>query len=215
MSSLPLFGRLYARQILQILPRASIRHVAQSATRSANHCRYSSTLKYSFYKTGPGRASRPKIPKSNSNVLKAAISGGALGTAAFIKLSEKDNDGTEHTAEGRMLQASREELAKTVDEDKNALTRLAQRVVIFLDVYIWEPLCTGFRFCHLVVIFVPVILSVPAIWIGRRQPDQDNERSGTLWWYNFLVWGMETAGPAFIKVCCIHSFPVISRDNLS
>jgi aarF domain-containing kinase len=128
------------------------------------------------------------------------VNGGVLGTAAFITLSEKDNGGTEQTAEGRMLQASREELTKTVDEDKSGMSRLAQRVMIFLDVYLWEPLCTGVRFCHLVIIFVPVILSVPAIWIGRRQRDHDNERSGTLWWFNFLVWAMEAAGPAFIKV---------------
>lgn len=99
-----------------------------------------------------------------------------------------------------MLQASREELAKTVDDDKEGPSRLVQKISIFVDVYIWEPLCTGARFCHLVVIFVPVILSVPAIWIGRRQPGHNNERSGTLWWYNFLVWSMEAAGPAFIKV---------------
>lgn len=99
-----------------------------------------------------------------------------------------------------MLQVSREEIAKTVDEDKTGISRWAQKAVICLDLYIWEPLCTGVRFCQLFVIFVPVILSVPVIWIGRRQPDRDNERSGTLLWYNFLVWSMETAGPAFIKV---------------
>jgi aarF domain-containing kinase len=50
------------------------------------------------------------------------------------------------------------------------------------------------------VIFVPVILSVPVIWFGRRQTDKDGERSGTLWWYGFLVQSMELAGPAFIKL---------------
>jgi aarF domain-containing kinase len=50
------------------------------------------------------------------------------------------------------------------------------------------------------VIFVPVILSVPAIWFGRRHSDKDGERSGTLWWYGFLVRSMELAGPAFIKL---------------
>lgn len=132
-------------------------------------------------------------------MLTAAVNG-VLGTAAFVKLSEKDNGDTEQTAEGRMLEASKQELEKAVNEDKTGVPRWAQEVVLFLDVYIWEPLCTGLRLCHLVVIFVPVILSVPAIWFGRRQPDQNDERSGTLWWYNFLVWGMEAAGPTFIKV---------------
>lgn len=99
-----------------------------------------------------------------------------------------------------MLQASRKEIAKKVDDDDRGFSRLRHKVVYFLDLYVWEPLCTGFRFLHLAVIFVPVILAVPAIWVGRRQKDRNNERAGTLWWYGFLVKGMEWAGPAFIKV---------------
>ncbi|KAK7708008.1 hypothetical protein SLS64_006830 [Diaporthe eres] len=99
-----------------------------------------------------------------------------------------------------MLQASRKEISKKVDDDDRGLSRLRHKVVYFLDVYVWEPLCTGFRFFHLALIFVPVILAVPAMWIGRRQKDRNNERAGTLWWYGFLVKGMEWAGPAFIKL---------------
>ena len=99
-----------------------------------------------------------------------------------------------------MLAASRAEIAKTVPEDAVGISRIRQGVILFLDVYIWEPICTGFRFVHLLLIFVPVIVSVPAIWIGRRQKSRDMERSGTLWWYSFLVKSMERAGPAFIKV---------------
>ncbi|KAI0394208.1 ABC1 family protein [Xylariaceae sp. FL0594] len=184
----PLFAaRLCARQLV---PRACTRSAINLGRWQSTHALPKTTAANS------GRASK----RNGRTILRAAASGAVLGTAAFIKLSEKNNDGTEQTAEGRMLQASREELAKTVDENKNGLSRFAQKVVIFLDVYIWEPICTGVRFCQLVVIFVPVILSVPAIWIGRRQPDRDNERSGTLWWYNFLVWAMEAAGPAFIKL---------------
>lgn len=128
----------------------------------------------------------------------------ALGTAAFVKLSEADNSGTEQTSEQRMLQASRAELKKTVDEDKKGPSRWGHKVILFVDLYIWEPLCTGIRFLQLVVIFVPVILAVPAVWIGRRQPDRDNERSGTIFWFEFLVQAMEWAGPAFIKVWADH-----------
>lgn len=99
-----------------------------------------------------------------------------------------------------MLEASRAELKKTVDDDARGLYRFGRELVIFLDLYFWEPLCTGVRFVELVFIFIPVILTVPAIWIGRRQPSRDNERSGTLWWYHFLVRTMEAAGPAFIKL---------------
>lgn len=99
-----------------------------------------------------------------------------------------------------MLQASREEMEKKVGEDVTGIKRLWKKMVLFLDLYIWEPLWTGIRFLELVGIFVPVIITVPAIWFGERQPDRDNERSGTLWWYGFLVQAMEWAGPAFIKL---------------
>jgi aarF domain-containing kinase len=124
----------------------------------------------------------------------------SLSPAAFIQLSEKDNEGTDHTAEGRMLKASREEIKKKVDDDVHGFQRLRQNIIYFLDVYIWEPLCTGIRFFHLAIIFVPVMVTVPALWIGTRDPKRDNERWGSLWWYWFLVKSMERAGPAFIKV---------------
>jgi aarF domain-containing kinase len=117
-----------------------------------------------------------------------------------VQLSEKDNGGTEQTAEGRMLEASRDEIKKEVDEDVHGIRRLRDHIFLFVDLYVWEPLCTGLRFLHLVVIFVPVIVTVPAIWFGPRDPKRANERSGTLWWYRFLVKSMERAGPAFIKV---------------
>lgn len=104
------------------------------------------------------------------------------------------------TAEGRMLQASRDEIKKEVGDDVHGVRRVRDSIIVFLDVYIWEPLCTGMRFLHLVVIFVPLIVSVPALWIGPRNKAKDNERSGTLWWYSFLVKSMERSGPAFIKV---------------
>jgi aarF domain-containing kinase len=133
-------------------------------------------------------------------ILWASGNGAALGAAAFIELSEKDNGGTEQTAEMRMLEVSRKEIAKGVDKNDHGFSRVRHTVVYYLDVYLWEPLCTGFRFVHLFFIFTPVIAAVPIIWFGPRQKDRDNERSGTLWWYEFLVWSMERAGPAFIKV---------------
>lgn len=124
----------------------------------------------------------------------------ALSPLAFVQISEEDNGGTEQTAEGRMLEASRDEIRKEVKDDVHGIRRLRDSIIVFLDVYLWEPLCTGTRFLHLVFIFVPVIATVPALWIGRRQKNKDNERSGTVWWYWFLVKSMERAGPAFIKV---------------
>jgi aarF domain-containing kinase len=123
-----------------------------------------------------------------------------LSPAAFVQLSEKDNGGTEFTAEGRMLEASRDEIKKKVADDVHGFRRVRYSILYFVDVYVWEPICTGLRFLHLVVIFVPVMMSVPALWIGTRDPQRGNERWGSLWWYWFLVRSMERAGPAFIKV---------------
>lgn len=123
-----------------------------------------------------------------------------MGTAAFFELSQADNGDTDQTGEGRMLQASRAEIRKKVDEDDPGLLRVWNGFLLALDTYIIEPISTGIRFLHLVVIFVPVILAVPALWLGHRQPHRDHERTGTLWWYGFLVQAMEWAGPAFIKV---------------
>ena len=149
-----------------------------------------------FYSNGSKQHFRAP-PRSRGLVFAAAVS---LSPAAFVQLSEKDNGGTELTAEGRMLEASREEIKKKVADDVHGFRRLKDNVVYFADVYIWEPICTGLRFLHLVVIFVPVMATVPALWIGKRDPKRDNERWGSLWWYWFLVKSMERAGPAFIKV---------------
>ena len=150
-----------------------------------------------------GRTSQPprRLGRLTRGTLQASAKV-ALGTAAFVQLSQQDNGGTDETAESRMLEASRREIQKTVDDDKSGMVRLGHQFMLIIDIYIWEPICTGFRFLHLLAIFVPAIATVPAIWIGRRQPDRDNERSGALWWYGFLVRAMEWAGPAFIKVRC-------------
>ncbi|KAL2172732.1 hypothetical protein VTG60DRAFT_4178 [Thermothelomyces hinnuleus] len=129
-----------------------------------------------------------------------ASAGAGLAASAFLELSEKGGASPEDTGEHRMLKASRAEIRKSAGESDGTLGWLRRRLVLFLDLYVWEPICTSIRFLQLVVIFVPVILTVPAIWIGGRVPERDNERTGTLWWYGFLVQAMEWAGPAFIKL---------------
>lgn len=122
-----------------------------------------------------------------------------LTPAAFVRLSEEDN-GDGKTPEEHMLEASREEIRKSIPENVHGLTRAWKGLYLFLDLYIYEPIATGFRFLHLAFIFLPVIVTIPVIWLGRRVKERDSERAGTLWWYNFLVTSMERAGPAFIKV---------------
>ncbi|KAI1380245.1 ABC1 family protein [Hypoxylon crocopeplum] len=178
-----LFGRLCVR-----------RGFSQASKTTTNLGRWHSTFRLRLLRPSPRNDSRFK-----GRILRATANA-ALGTAAFVKLSEKDNGDAEDTAEGRMLEVSREELKKTVDDDERGLYRVGHKIILFFDVYFWEPLCTGVRFVELFCIFIPVILAVPAIWIGSRQTNRDNERSGTLWWYSFLVKSMERAGPAFIKL---------------
>ena len=99
-----------------------------------------------------------------------------------------------------MLAASRKELREQVPKSLQNSKKIRRGVYFFVDAYIVEPIATGLRFLHLVFIFAPVLVTIPVIWLGKRQPNKDNERSGTLWWYAFLVRSMERAGAAFIKV---------------
>ncbi|KAL8817794.1 MAG: hypothetical protein Q9223_003439 [Gallowayella weberi] len=122
-----------------------------------------------------------------------------LTPAAFVRLGEEDN-GDGKTPEEHMLEASREEIRKGVPDSVHGLKRAWQQLYLFLDLYVYEPIATGFRFLHLAIIFLPLIGFIPVIWLGRRVKDRDNERSGTLWWYSYLVRSMERAGPAFIKL---------------
>lgn len=158
------------------------------------------TICTSLFQTGSrSRSQSWRTYRAVPRVLMAAT-GSGLAAAAFVELAEEGSAHPDDTGERRMLEVSRAEIRKTAGENDGTLGWLRRRLVVCLDLYIWEPVCTGFRFLQLVVIFVPVLLAVPAIWVGSRIPERDNERSGTLWWYGFLVQAMEWAGPAFIKV---------------
>jgi len=123
-----------------------------------------------------------------------------LSPAAFVQLSEDASHDPDTTPEVSMLEASREEMSKEVPDHVHGLKRVWMDVAYYWDLLIWEPLATMVRFTHLVIIFVPVIVTVPVMWFGGRVKDRHNERSGTVWWFGFLVNSMERAGAAFIKV---------------
>ncbi|KAL2832386.1 hypothetical protein BDW59DRAFT_169304 [Aspergillus cavernicola] len=121
-----------------------------------------------------------------------------LVSTAFLKLAEtKDED---KTGEKLMLEASRQEIKHDILEKTGGLLGLKDPVILSWAYYVYDTIATGFRFVHLVVIFLPLILTVPTLWLGRRIRDRDGIRTGTLWWYRFLVRSMERAGPAFIKL---------------
>lgn len=124
----------------------------------------------------------------------------ALSPTAFVSIGEDREKDDGRTSEERMLDASREEIDNYVPERLRNSKGFRVGLWKILDTYIVEPLATGLRFLHLVIIFVPVLATIPIIWFGRRLPDRDNERSGTIWWYGFLVSSMERAGAAFIKL---------------
>ena len=172
------FGRLCLRQKPQRFIATFARHERQYSSFSR--------LRIAF---------RPPPKPPRSRVLVWSL----LTPATFVALSEEEN-GDGKTAEEHMLEASRAEIAKELPDDLHGYKRALSGIWLFLDTIIVEPLATTFRFLHLVIIFVPVLATIPVIWFGSRKKDRDNERAGTLWWYTFLVRSMERAGPAFIKV---------------
>jgi len=126
----------------------------------------------------------------------------ALTPGAFLELAEEGDSG-DKTGELHMLEASRAEVRTGVSKDARGLKRLREQLFVLWYCYIYDPIATGFRFVHLVFIFMPVILTFPVVWFGKRLEDRSGERAGTLWWFQFLVRAMERAGPAFIKVGCL------------
>src|ERR1700722_9033298 len=74
------------------------------------------------------------------------------------------------------------------------------RILSLLRTRIWEPICTGLRYFHLLILFLPVILSTPMLLIGGPEDRFNGEGWGAFWWCDLLVRQMEAAGPTFIKV---------------
>jgi aarF domain-containing kinase len=121
-----------------------------------------------------------------------------MAPAAFVQLAEKKDD--DKTGEKIMLEASRQEIKDDILEKTQGALGLESPALACWTYYVYDTIATGFRFVHLVIIFLPVILTAPTIWFGKRIKDRDGTRTGTLWWFRFLVKAMERAGPAFIKV---------------
>ncbi|KAF7712441.1 ABC1 family protein, mitochondrial [Penicillium ucsense] len=143
------------------------------------------------------KASSRRIP--HRGPVLGALMMASLTPGAFLKLAE-ESEGDEVTGEMQMLEVSREEIRKQVSKDARGPTRLFQSIRVFWYYYVYDPIATGFRFLHLAIIFVPVVVTVPIIWVGSRIEGGTNAQTGTLWWYRFLVKAMERAGPAFIKL---------------
>ena len=169
-----------------------LRHI-QYNLRSGRH-----TKNFSILHNTRQKFRAPPGPIKGGTALLAALS-----PLAFVQIADEydENDnGNGKTHEEQMLEMSRQELADYVPERLRGSRKIRRAIWRFVDTYIMEPIATGFRFLHLVFIFVPVLATVPVIWLGGRVPEKENERSGTIWWYGFLVSSMERAGAAFIKL---------------
>lgn len=81
----------------------------------------------------------------------------------------------------------------------------------FFYTHIFSPVATVFRFLHLLLLFTPVLLTLPLLFIGPRKqygitgPDklstsESAARVGARLWYNYLAWTMQCAGPSFVKL---------------
>lgn len=93
------------------------------------------------------------------------------------------------------------EHAELTHESRFMLVRICKRILQFLDAYVLEPILTLRRLTHILLLFLPVAITVPIVFFGQKE-DED-EKAGTLWWYDFLATQMERAGPTFIKVVCV------------
>ncbi|KAH7930387.1 ABC1-domain-containing protein [Leucogyrophana mollusca] len=77
---------------------------------------------------------------------------------------------------------------------------ILSRILALLRDHIWEPILTARRFIHLFYLFVPVIVSMPMLIVGKPEKKYRGDRWGAVWWYGLLVRRMQTAGPTFIKL---------------
>ncbi|KAF9892376.1 hypothetical protein FE257_002153 [Aspergillus nanangensis] len=71
----------------------------------------------------------------------------------------------------QMLELSRQEIKKSVAEDARGFEKFRQSLYVVWWYYVYDPIATGFRFVHLVVVFLPVIIALPTIWFGKRVKD--------------------------------------------
>lgn len=143
----------------------------------------------------PGKIGRFRYQPRPGKLLFSA----SLSSVAFVDLGETEPDDGK-TGEQMMLEASRKELREHFPKALQGSNKIRKGIYTFVESYIIEPVFTGLRFIQLFLIFTPVLILAPIIWIGPRNKDRDNERSGAIWWYGFLVGSMETSGAAFIKV---------------
>lgn len=93
------------------------------------------------------------------------------------------------------------------DDEPNRPRSVLQHVGLLLFRYLIEPILVTKRFLVLALLFGPVILTSPMLFVGKSKTvtsstgqEIHGERWGALWWYGFLVAQMGRAGPTFVKL---------------
>lgn len=193
-------------------------HLTSRLIRGPRLLRPPPALKHAQVACPPAIARRPfhssssgsSSSRSTSGQLRFALIPLFLSSPLLLDSSnehEKPSLGTikeavEHPAASEFLIAE----GSDAEDDRPPFLRYTIR---FVSVWIWEPLRTAARFAHLAVLFLPVIITAPVMFLEyvdsgrdkrRGYKKREGERATTRWWYRLLVNQMERAGPTFIKV---------------
>ncbi|KAG2173698.1 hypothetical protein INT43_005118 [Umbelopsis isabellina] len=86
------------------------------------------------------------------------------------------------------------------EPSQRKVIRIIDRILDWLDTWFLEPILVCKRFVHVILLFSPIVIAIPIAFFGAKNPDEHDERSGTIWWYNLIMNQMELAGPTFIKL---------------
>lgn len=118
---------------------------------------------------------------------------------AFPTLEQVEKDSQAFQTREEYLLSISEDMTEQQHERKIPQRSYFRRIYSFME-NIYDSIATWVRFVHLVVIFVPVVLTAPVILFGSKVSDSDTETTGALWWYRLLIHSMERAGATFIKL---------------
>ena len=152
-------------------------------------------------------ASKINLSGRRIGIYGLAASGLTLGYFSLIPAKRIHNDSdmaqlSDTTLEEEMLLESDEERRDRrfgISKDRSRFHRICRTIKVKFLIYIYEPVATCFRFVQLAAIFIPVIISCPAVFLGAREPGEE-DTNGAIWWYGLLTRQMESAGPTFIKL---------------
>ncbi|KAK6464245.1 putative ABC1 family protein, mitochondrial precursor [Scheffersomyces coipomensis] len=127
----------------------------------------------------------------------------AIDTSIHELLPNKQSE----TYKMGLFEASQQEEKQQYDNYRRQLLNGSLGVIYYVyftvEDYILDPLITFTRFLELSAIFLPVLISSPICFFGRRIRDKNSTeriRSGAKLWFAYLRWSAEMAGASFIKL---------------